>query len=163
MGFLFTLKWSLVVKAPDLSSPKCLVVTDFFFFFKCSIFHYFFFFLLNLDIYFFRQQYTSILLASPARRGLNPVFCWGNHRRCFIIIIFFSSGFLGQDGGSRWMAAWGVIELNLGCCIILHPNARSTQHLLIHCPGAPKGAAAASGCPDTISGYSEKKKKCTFL
>lgn len=31
MGFFFTLKWSLVEKAPDLSSPNYLVVTDFFF------------------------------------------------------------------------------------------------------------------------------------
>lgn len=129
MGFLFTLKWSLVVKAPDLSSAKCLVVTD--------IFYYFFFLMLNLPFlyyyFFFPFELGYLLLPSavhlhplrsPGPAGLNPLFAGGtavNGFGCFFfdflggVLGFFSSGFLGAGWRQRVGGSTrGVTEPNSG-------------------------------------------------
>lgn len=134
MGFLFTLKRSLVVKAPDLSSPKCLVVTN------VLVCFLFVFFMRNLPFLYIifsfgTWVFTSPISSSPPSSslprplGVEPHFLLGKMQSVFFILFlfspetFFGAGQRQHKGGDR--AKFGVH-------ITPHPNPGSTQHLPTH-------------------------------
>lgn len=125
MGFLFTLKWSLVVKAPDLSSPKCLVVTDFFFFFfKCSIFHYFFFFPFELGYLLLPSAVHLHPPRFPSPAGAEPRFLLGESQAMLYYYYFF---FQRLFGAGWWQPVDGSMRGDRAEFGVLHHSAPQRQ------------------------------------
>lgn len=156
MGFLFTLKRSLVVKAPDLSSLKCLVVTN------VLVCFLFVFFMRNLPFLYIifsfgTWVFTSPISSSPPSSSLprplraEPHFFAGeNAISVFHFVLVFPRNLFG---GRTAVARGGVTEPNLGAASPHTPT-----------PGAPSTSPPMGDPPDKFGLFRKQRyKNHTFL
>lgn len=159
MGFLFTLKWSLVVKAPDLSSPKCLVVTDFFFFFLNAQSSITFFFS------FWTWIFTSSVSSTPPSSSLpqpgggwTPFFAGGITGDALLLLFFFPAAFWGRmvaaggwqhEGWSSWI--WGAASF---CTPTPGAPSTSSSTAQVH----PRVLLLPAAAPIRFQAIQKKKK-----